>query len=222
MILAIETSTPVCSVALGRNNRVVAEKRIEGRGVHSERTFTFTQELMERFDVSIAELQAVLFSHGPGSYTGLRIGAGAVKGLLFGKSTPLWTLPTLLSFSVAAADENHSVIHSVIDARREHLYYQKIEVFGQRDLKLSEPGVQKISELEKHLNPGDIVAGTGWDRLQVENREKIKWLGTEAISAKNLIMAWYNEQYRPHFTEQNVETFEPEYLTMAQINNSSV
>lgn len=222
MILAIETSTPVCSVALGRNNRVLAEKRIEGRGVHSERTFTFTQELLERFNVKIDELEAVLFSHGPGSYTGLRIGAGAVKGLLFGKSIPLWTLPTLMSFSVAAAGNNHSVIHSVIDARREHLYYQKVEVFGGRDLKLSEPEAQKISALEKHLKPGDIVVGTGWDRLQVENREKIKWLGTEAISAKNLIMAWYNKQYRQHFTEQNVETFEPEYLTMAQINNSAV
>lgn len=222
MILAIETSTPVCSVALGKNGRVIAEKRIVGRGVHSERTFTFVKELFERFDVGIDDLEAVLFSNGPGSYTGLRIGAGAIKGLLFGKQTPLYTLPTLIGFSLSAAGSENSVVHSVIDARRNHLYYQKTEMISEKKMNVSDARTMKIPDIEKEIEDGHIVVGTGWDRLNVENRENIRWLGTEAISSKNLIMGWYQKEYKLYFKEQNAETFEPEYLTMAQINNSTV
>ena len=222
MILAIETSTPVCSVALGKNGRVLAEKRIEGRGVHSERTFTFVKELFERFEIGINDLEAVLFSNGPGSYTGLRIGAGAVKGLLFGKQMPLYTLPTLLSFSLSAAGRENRVIHSVIDARRDHLYHQKTELFSGKKMNVSKARVMKLSDIENEIEVGDVVVGTGWDRLTVENREQVRWLGTEAISSKNLIIGWYQKEYKLYFKEQNAETFEPEYLTMAQINNSAV
>lgn len=221
MILAIETSTPVCSVALGSNNRVLAEKRMEGKGVHSERTFTFIDELLERFDVVVDDLEAILFSNGPGSYTGLRIGAGAVKGLLFQKDVPFYTLPTLFSFSISVMDNSSKTIHSVIDARREHLYHQKTEVLLDEKIELSEPGIKKISDLEKEIEAGDVVVGTGWERLNVENRNAVEWYGTEAISAKNLVMGWYHHQIKSYFKLQNAESYEPEYLTMTQINNSA-
>jgi tRNA threonylcarbamoyladenosine biosynthesis protein TsaB len=222
MILAIETSTPVCSVALGKTSRTVVEKRIEGKGVHSERTFTFVQELLDRHEIGISDLESVLFSHGPGSYTGLRIGAAAIKGLLFQRDVPLYTLSTLLSFSVPYLNHFPVRVHSVIDARRKHLYWQKTEHPLEDKLIVSEPEVKELELLAKELQPGDIVAGTGWNRLTAEYREEIEWKGTEAISATNLIQGWYHPLIKPHFKKQDAVQFEPEYLTMSQVNNSAV
>ena len=221
MILAIETSTPVCSVALGKPGSVI-EKRIEGRGVHSEHTFVFVNELLYRHNLSVNDLDAVLFSNGPGSYTGLRIGAAAIKGLLFGQNVPLFTLSSLVSFSAAKIGQPGLTVHAVIDARRQHLYHQKIELAGSGELTISEPVVKELSDLEAEIKPGESIIGTGWDRLQLENPDKVEKAGTEAISANTLIHAWNNSAYKALFTEQNVESFEPDYLTMAQINNSAI
>lgn len=221
MILAIETSTPVCSVAIEGLGRRVLEKRIEGRGVHSERTFTFIRELLERSNIEVSDLDAILFSNGPGSYTGLRIGAGAVKGLLFGRTIPLFIFPTLLSFTASASAEGKNyAIHSVIDARRQHLYHQKTEVDMPGKMTIHEPAIAEISKLNEVIKPGDAVIGTGWERLEPREREKITWLGTEAISARNLIFSWRNEQLKPYYNQADPEQFEPDYLTMSQINNS--
>lgn len=222
MILAIETSTPVCSVALGKGRRSIIEKRMEGRSVHSERTFEFIKELLDRHSLKVSDLDAVLFSNGPGSYTGLRIGASAIKGLLFQKNIPLYTLPTLLSFAIPLLKENYPAIHAVIDARREHLYYQKVKRSLDEDVDVSEAKVIEIAKLQEQIKKGDAVAGTGWERLVVENRDEITWHGTEAISAKNLVWGWNHPELNKWFEQADVESFEPEYLTLSQVNNADV
>ncbi|WP_234572816.1 tRNA (adenosine(37)-N6)-threonylcarbamoyltransferase complex dimerization subunit type 1 TsaB [Rhodohalobacter sp. 614A] len=221
MILAIETSTPVCSVALGKGSRSIIEKRMEGRSVHSERTFEFIKELLDRHELKVKDLDAVLFSNGPGSYTGLRIGASAIKGLLFQQDVPLYTLPTLLSFSIPFLEKNPPAIHAVIDARRQHLYHQKVRrTLG--EIEISKSNVVEIETLQKEIKKGDVVAGTGWDRLEVESRTEINWFGTEAISAKNLVLGWNHPELKKYFKKADVESFEPEYLTLSQVNNSEL
>ncbi len=220
MILAIETSTPVCSVAIGRGGRPVAEKRIEGRGVHSERTFTFIRELLDRNKIGVEDLDAVLFSNGPGSYTGLRIGAAAIKGLLFQRNVPLYTLSTLTAFSVPLLESIPVKVHSVIDARREHLYHQKIEANSSGKITVTMPEVKKISRLEEEIVPGDVVVGTGWSRINIDYKNEVTWLGSEAISASNLVLGWNRPEARSLFKEQNPVYFEPDYVSLSQINNS--
>ena len=79
MILAYETSTQVCSVAFLNNEGEIFQKRITGRSVHSDHVFLFTEELINEHAFNIGDLEAVLVSNGPGSYTGLRIAASAIK-----------------------------------------------------------------------------------------------------------------------------------------------
>lgn len=223
MILAIETSTPVCSVALQVPGQRVWEKRIEGRGVHSERLFMFTDELLSRASTRIKELDAILFSRGPGSYTGLRIGASAVKGFLFEHDVPLYTLPTLLSFAAGLqpGDEKKEIF-SVIDARRSHLYVQKLEWTGRKLISDSPPEVAELSSIEENLNDNSIIIGTGWERLNLEEKDNIQTFGTEAISAKNLITAWRTEGLKNRFEQSDPKTFEPDYLDTGQVNNSNI
>lgn len=222
MILAIETATPVCSVALQLKSGRVTEKRIEGFGVHSERTFTFADELLERHQLGVDHLTAVLLSNGPGSYTGLRIGAAAVKGLLFDRDIPLYTLCSLTSLAIPFLKEKGIRVHSVIDARREHLYYRRSETDGNGTVMQSAPEIMELKIIEKEIKEQDIVTGTGWQRMNYREKGKIKWCGSEAISACNLIEAWNNPEWRTLFEEVDAGQFEPGYLSMHQVNNTHV
>lgn len=221
MILAIETSTPVCSVALHLGTQRVWEKRIEGKGVHSESLFTFTDELLKRASINIKDLDAILFSRGPGSYTGLRIGASAIKGFLFGHNVPLYTFPTLISFAAGLPlnKKAHDIL-SVIDARRTHLYIQTMRSDGGMIHAESPPGIEEISNIEEILTDETILVGTGWERLSLKDHNPDRRYGTEAISAKNLLNAWSSASLKKYFELENPESFEPEYLELAQINNS--
>ena len=221
-LLAIETSTAVCSVALQTGDGRVKEKRIEGRGVHSEYTVLFIDELLDRADLEVNDLDALLFSNGPGSYTGLRIGASVIKGLLFGKNVPLFTFPTLISFASSQLQLNsHCTVHSVIDARRNHLYYQQTKKAGEH-LDISDPNVIELDQITAKISEGDIVIGTGWNRLEYKEREKVRWISLEGISAVNLIHSWNYDGLKGYYNEKDVEHFEPEYLSMSQINNSQI
>tara|TARA_R100001143_G_scaffold52492_1_gene47766 strand:- start:46278 stop:46946 length:669 start_codon:yes stop_codon:yes gene_type:complete len=218
-ILAIETATPVCSIAIRSGNGVISEKKIKGSGVHSANTFLFIQELMEEYANQTGDLDFVLFSHGPGSYTGLRIGASAIKGLLFNQKIPLYSLSSLTSYASPFLINKPQIVHSVIDARREHLYYQKIVKTVEYDLELSEEKILKITDIEMNIKRGDIVTGTGLHRINYLHKTADTWIDEENISAKNLIIAWEDTALRRLFKERSVELFEPEYLTMSQLNN---
>ena len=106
------------------------EKKIQGRSVHSDNLFLFTKELMDEQDFKIAELNAVLVSNGPGSYTGLRIAASALKGILFGTDVKLYAVNTLASFAMNTEAEKGDTVHSIIDARRTHLCRLRISRTG--------------------------------------------------------------------------------------------
>ena len=102
-ILSVETATPVCSVALRLPDGTLYEERAEGKGGHSELTFVFIRKLLDDAGICVRDLGAVLVSGGPGSYTGLRIGGSAVKGLLFQSGVPLYAYNTLAGIALGAA-----------------------------------------------------------------------------------------------------------------------
>jgi tRNA threonylcarbamoyl adenosine modification protein YeaZ len=178
-ILCIETATEVCSVVLQVPGRAPVERRSDVRGVHSEALFRFIEELLASASLRIADLDAVAISAGPGSYTGLRIGASAVKGLLFGMETPVYAIDTLHAIR-AMAQRTHpqARIHAMIDARRQHAY--ALSPGGASEL-------IELSELAKKLRPGDVLAGTGAHRLPPESLEGVVRMGTESISALGVL-----------------------------------
>ncbi len=193
---------------------------MEGRGVHSEYTVQFIEELLDRAGLEVENLELVLFSNGPGSYTGLRIGAALLKGLLFRKNVPLKVFPTLISFASGLMESTPGrSIHAVIDARRQHLYHQKVSA-GYATI--SDPEIVELDELAGRLEKGDIVVGTGWERLEIDDREKIDWIGREGISAVGLIRSWNHPVLKKYFKNADVSDFEPDYLSMSQINNSTI
>jgi tRNA threonylcarbamoyladenosine biosynthesis protein TsaB len=126
LILHIETSTELCSVALSRGNRCIAVKEnSEGRN-HATMLTPFIDYLLNKNNISVGQLDAVAVSSGPGSYTGLRIGLSTAKGLCYGGNIPLISISTLQSMSIGVTRQHDiptsALVCPMIDARRMEVY----------------------------------------------------------------------------------------------------
>lgn len=218
MLLALESATDVCSVVFANDDGDLFEKRIEKRGTHSERLFLFIEELMAEHDFKITDLSALLISEGPGSYTGLRIGASAVKGLLFQTEVPLYGVNTLASFAmnISHFETVNKNIHSIIDARRVHVYHQQFRLSETAFTAENEIEVLPIEALESMVKSGDIIVGTGLDRLSDEMKAKVETYGSEAITAASLIKL-YQAGFEPFYHRLSPPSFEPKYYTSNQV-----
>lgn len=219
MILAIETATDICSVALQNDEGEIFEKRTEARGSHSEKLFGFIRELMEEHQFKIEDLSAILISEGPGSYTGLRIAASGVKGLLFGSDVPLYGVSTLASFAIAALAQHQNAqrIHAVIDAKRVHLYHQLFEVNNQQVQVATAVDVIPIESVEQMIQPNDIIIGTGLERLDESIIQKARYLDSRLISAESLF-SFYQQSESPAFIKEiSPEQFDPKYYSSGQV-----
>lgn len=188
-ILAIETATAVCSVALRLEGREPDELRQIGTGIHSEMVFVFTDELIKKNGIKLTELDGIILSAGPGSYTGLRVGSSAVKGMLFGADVSFYAANTLAGIAMGAKKRypEASKIHAVLDARRKHLYHQVFHFEGNQLRAEEESAIKPLDGFGSIINKGDYIAGTGIERLSGEVYEPSKAIGEDIISAVNLI-----------------------------------
>ena len=125
-ILAIETSTEVCSVALGQDGDVIFEKVCEENNAHTRFLASFVDEAISLANSHAIPLDAVAITEGPGSYTGLRIGTSTAKGVCYGLNIPLITIPTLKMLCVRPLLyedlEDEALLCPMVDARRMEVY----------------------------------------------------------------------------------------------------
>ena len=121
-ILNIETSTKNCSVALSQNGQLLLCKESAEQGYsHAEKLHVFIEQILAEASLSFSQLSAIAVSSGPGSYTGLRIGVSAAKGLSFALNIPLISVDTLTSLTQQVAPTDGCII-PMIDARRMEVY----------------------------------------------------------------------------------------------------
>ena len=142
LILAIETGTDICSVALVRDGELVALRESDEERNHAKKIAVFVDELLRECGVAADELDAVAVSKGPGSYTGLRIGVSFAKGLCYGQNIPLVAVGSLDSLVEVAREDYEAGIIDVenwceatlcpmIDARRMEVYTQTFNTEGE-------------------------------------------------------------------------------------------
>ena len=125
LILNIDTSSPVCSVCLSEDGNVIAERNDLSENKHASRLTTFIHELLNEQDVGLKDLSAVALSSGPGSYTGLRIGASVAKGICYGLDKPIISVSTLqgLAYVMSMTQPDPDGIYiPMLDARRNDVY----------------------------------------------------------------------------------------------------
>jgi tRNA threonylcarbamoyladenosine biosynthesis protein TsaB len=123
LILGIETSTKICSVAISEGENLLALKEEGGAYSHSEKLTTFIEEVLTKSGKKLQDLDAVVVSKGPGSYTGLRIGVSAAKGLCYALEKPLIAVDTLQAMALGMSKNKEIDLYCpMIDARRMEVY----------------------------------------------------------------------------------------------------
>ncbi len=139
MILSIETSTNICSVALHNNGILLASQDLFGEQTHAGMITVLIDNILQQTQTSKSQLTAIAISDGPGSYTGLRIGSSTAKGLCFALDIPLLAVSTLEAMALQVADvfvginakgeniKGENILQNIllapmIDARRMEVY----------------------------------------------------------------------------------------------------
>lgn len=131
-ILSIETSTNICSVAMSNDGECIFNQENHQGPNHNEILGTFIDEALTFIDARNIKLDAVAVSSGPGSYTGLRIGASMAKGICYGRDAKLIAVPTLELLAVPVllgeqVAEDDALLVPMLDARRMEVYAQVLD-----------------------------------------------------------------------------------------------
>jgi len=219
MILAIETATNVCSVALFMDNGVIGLLESDEHNAHSRILHVLIDRLFTETGTSLSQLTAVAVSKGPGSYTGLRIGVSAAKGFCYAKDIPLIGINTLecmaAGMKMHLADTGKTIdnplLIPMIDARRMEVYSA---IYNTNLMALRETQAEIItpeSFQTLRLTSPLVIAGDGADKCKnILPGENITYLDDFQASA-----AWMLQPAIDAFMHQRFENtayFEPFYL----------
>ena len=149
-ILAFDTSATIASVALCEDTKLLAEYTVNNGNTHSETLLPMIEALLAQFSLSVSDIDLFAVSSGPGSFTGVRIGAATLKGLAFASDKPCIGVSTLHAIA-----ENLSVckglICPVMNARRSQVYTALFRSDGKVLERLMPDSAISIAELDKKL-----------------------------------------------------------------------
>lgn len=176
-ILAIDTSALTATAAILSDDTLLGEISTTTKLTHSQTIMPMIDELLKKVSLDIADIDLFACSEGPGSFTGLRIGIGTIKGLAYGLGKPVVGVSTLeaLAHNISFTD---LVISPIMDARRGQVYNALYKYNGNVLECIKEPRALSIEELCEELTETSIFVGDG---VRV-HREKIKeLLGEKAM-----------------------------------------
>ncbi|MDX2421955.1 MAG: tRNA (adenosine(37)-N6)-threonylcarbamoyltransferase complex dimerization subunit type 1 TsaB [Amphritea sp.] len=180
-ILALDTSTDACSVALSIDGEIQEDFRIIPRQ-HTRQLLPMVDEMLSAAGLKVAQLDAIAFGRGPGSFAGIRIATGAAQGLAFAAELPVLPVSTLAAIALNAAREHHvDRIISTLDARMNELYSCAYEMRDGLPVAL---GNETVSAPENIVLPaGDrwFAAGKGWVYLDSMSAEVQQAVGTPVL-----------------------------------------
>ncbi len=211
LILNIETTTKNCSVSLSKNGQLIALKEINDGGYsHAENLHPFIDLVLHESNLEYKDLSAIAVSKGPGSYTGLRIGVSAAKGLSFALDIPLISVDTLEALAHKVRS-NSGVIIPILDARRMEVYQA---VFNQKhkQLETTQAVVVEKDTYNNYLNKGKVIfIGDAVEKIkEVIKHPKAVFIENELPSAKEMTALSYQKLLQKDF--EDVAYFEPYYL----------
>jgi len=178
-ILAIDTSALTATAAILSDDTLLGEIGITTKLTHSQTIMPMIDELLKKVSLDITDIDLFACSEGPGSFTGLRIGIGTIKGLAYGLGKPVVGVSTLeaLAHNISFTD---LVIAPIMDARRGQVYNQLFQYKKGRLDCLTPPRALSIEELCDELTETTIFVGDG---VKVHRDKISELMGEKAIFA---------------------------------------
>ena len=165
-ILAIDTATEMCSVALMVGDTLYSRNEIAPRD-HTKKILPMVDEVLKEAGISLQEVDALAYGQGPGSFTGVRIGIGIAQGLALGADLPMIGISTLAAMAQNAYRQTGAThVATAIDARMSEVYWAQYQ--RQQDgswITIGEECVVPPSDLVAHLGQDEFTwaqVGTGW------------------------------------------------------------
>ena len=212
-LLLIETSTDICSVALSADRDVLSIKEKKATRDHAAIITNMVDDVLKEASLKFSDLDAVVLSEGPGSYTSLRVGMSTAKGICFALDLPLIAVKTLESMAeaVIAQEDNFDYVCSMIDARRMEVYASLFNKDG-KCLVENEPLVLEPDSLDNYLRNGKklLLCGNGSDKAMELYKEKNVADTAIRTSAKNLLEAGLRSFQSKDFVD--LAYFSPNYI----------
>lgn len=209
-LLLIESSNEICSVALSQEKSIIQEKYINKPNSHSVYLAPFVNEVLNNATMSINELDGVVISDGPGSYTGLRIGSSLAKGICLGADIPLMAVSTLKGLAKKALNDYPSVDQAIalVDARRSDVY---IGVYNQQLKPIIKEQFITINSELKIEKSNAVVVGSGAMKFINELDVKKELKHSESVLyAKDLLdeamLKWAKQDF------VDLTSYEPNYI----------
>jgi tRNA threonylcarbamoyladenosine biosynthesis protein TsaB len=212
-ILNIETSSTNCSVSLSKNGKLISIKEEnDEKYSHSTKLHLFIKDVLEESNINVNELSAVSVSKGPGSYTGLRIGVAAAKGLCFSLDIPLISISTLLILAKQVQIDSGYIL-PVLDSRSNEVYSA---VYDHKFnlIENDSPVALKKDSFKKYLKNNKVnLVGSGQNKFKdiISDSKNLIFFDTNAYpSSKEMPLLSYQKFQNEDF--ENLAYFEPAYL----------
>ena len=213
LILNIDTSTDVCSVAIARDGHVIALRENDKGFNHSVLLGVYVDELLKENNLTSDDLDAVAVSMGPGSYTGLRIGVSLAKGICFGAGKPLIAVSTLEALANAVARRKGEEVYycPMIDARRMEVYTAIYDREGEMIQDIRAEVIEEGSFADLLVDRKILFFGNGSDKVKnVLKNPNAVFISGVTTSAGNMVVLAERKFAEKKF--EDVAYFEPFYL----------
>jgi tRNA threonylcarbamoyladenosine biosynthesis protein TsaB len=211
LILNIETSTTNCSVSLSKEGETLVLKEDNNdKYSHAERLHSYIDEVLIEAKIPLSNLDAISISKGPGSYTGLRIGVSAAKGLCFAIDKPLISVATLEALAYQIKIEK-GVIVSMLDARRMEVYSAIFNADYQQ-IRDTQAQILDAQSFTSFLDQGKVYfIGNGVEKTKtLISHPNAVFIDNKLPSANEMSTLSY-KKFKEHNFE-DVAYFEPYYL----------
>lgn len=211
LILSIETATTNCSVSLSKDGELLLLKEDYSSSYsHAERLHVFIEDLLTEAQVKAEDLSAIAVSKGPGSYTGLRIGVSAAKGLCYALDVPLIAIPTLEALAHQVKTKSGLIV-PILDARRMEVY-SAIFSADYKAIRATEAQILDAESFAKELEIHQVhFIGNGVEKTKsIITHSNAIFIESKLPSAKEMGGLAFHKYQKQNF--EDVAYFEPYYL----------
>lgn len=218
LMLALESSAKAASAALFEDGKLLSLSVQNAGLTHSRTLLPMAEDLFKNMGRTLSEIDVIAVAHGPGSFTGLRIGMAEAKGLAWALEKPVTGVSTLEAMAFGGPDMEGTMLCCAMDARRGQVYNALFEIKDGKPCRLTEDRAIAIAELEGELASYEkpwVLLGDGAELCyKTLNKEKVKvHLAPEPLriqSARGVGLAAMEYEPRPG------EELLPVYLRLSQ------
>ncbi|MGA7159647.1 MAG: tRNA (adenosine(37)-N6)-threonylcarbamoyltransferase complex dimerization subunit type 1 TsaB [Bacteroidota bacterium] len=218
MILAIETATDICGVALVHKGEALAQRTVSEKNIHSEKLLPLVDDVLSDASLLLRDVEAIAVSIGPGSFTGLRIGLSTAKGLSTAVQKPIIAVPTLdaLAFEFYRTNSKKSagIVCPLIDAKRDEVFFCFYEINGAGTHRRTEYSIEPVARVIEIADSYDSVLfiGDGSSKMEKVSGLSTKLRCNPKIVCNPVSVGMAAEMEGKKLSAEVISTLEPLYI----------